>query len=194
VFKRKTPPKNYLLVFVSFVHCWHRLNIVCLSEIKLCHFQNTEIMQNIASYDAKYITCGWFLYFESYISWKNLIADKQNILALCQQWTNETNTKRSFLGGVFLYVSKTARQFCYWQLLVSAPWKATSSQTDRSSTWLNALPSTRCSISFHLQNEIQNPLSRCNKGKSMTVMAFAIAVLYIATLICMYPLPLFWLG
>ena len=33
---------------------------------------------------------------------ENLTADKQNILGLCQQWTNETNTKRLFVGGVFL--------------------------------------------------------------------------------------------
>jgi hypothetical protein len=30
---------------------------------------------------------------------KNVIADKQNISGLCQQWTNETNPKISFLGG-----------------------------------------------------------------------------------------------
>jgi hypothetical protein len=41
-----------------------------------------------------------FWYFDIYL--ENLISDMQNILGLCQQWINETNTKDSFLGEMFL--------------------------------------------------------------------------------------------
>ena len=54
---------------------------------------------HLASYDAAFWNDFCILrvtYLESFS------ADKPNMLALCQQWTNETNNKSEFLGGVFL--------------------------------------------------------------------------------------------